>query len=90
MRDTLPRTICRCGKNEGDLVMSREHFQDTLLIHTNAAREVTLNHVIQLLTQQKQMWFSQSLTAGSSAFWDNKVKTTEQLIKEIEELKNGN
>jgi hypothetical protein len=87
MRETLPRTICRCGKNEGDLVMSREHFQETILINANAAREVTLDHIIQLLTQQKQMWFSQSLTAGSSAFWANKVKTTEQLIKEIEGLK---
>ena len=90
MRETLPRTICRCGRNQDDLVMSREHFQDTILINANAARDVTLDHVIQLLTQQKQMWFSQSLTAGTAKFWIHKVKTTEHLIKEIEELKNGN
>ena len=87
MRKTLQFTTCRCDKHEGDLVMTREHFHEVILRNATAAREVTLDHVIQLLTQQKQMWFSQSLTAGSSAFWDNKVKTTEQLIKEIEELK---
>lgn len=80
-------TTCHCDKNKGDLVMTRDHFHDSLRRHRELARQQALQAVIEMLHKNAQMWFAQSLTAGSSAFWQNKVKTTNELIKEIEELK---
>ena len=80
-------TTCKCGGREpGDLIIQREYLDEIIQRKEGLTRTATLAAVIKLLEQHKQMRFSQSLTAGSSAFWNNKVKTTNELIKEIEEM----
>ena len=87
MRKDILMTTCKCGGREpGDLIINREYLDDVIRRKEALTKTATLAAVIKLLEQHKQMWFSQSLTAGSSAFWNNKVKTTNELIKEIEEM----
>lgn len=87
MRSGIEMTKCLCERMEDPLVMSRNLFTDVIRHNKTLEREQTLDLVIDLLNKQKQLWFSQSLTAGSATFWNNKVQTTEQLLHEIEKLK---
>lgn len=87
LRRTLVMTKCMCERIEDPLVMTRDLLSDTIRHNRYNQKIETLELVIDLLNKQKQLWFSQSLTAGTSTFWNNKVQTTDQLIKEIEGLK---
>lgn len=80
-------TKCLCERIEDPLVMTRDLFADTIRHNRANEKDQVLDLVLDLLNKQKQLWFSQSLTAGSATFWNNKVKTTEQLLHEIEKLK---
>ena len=81
------KPLCRCDARPQDLTMSRAYLDDLLKLENNKAKIEILDEVIDALNAKKQLWFSQSLVAGSATFWQNKVKTTDQLINEIEEIK---
>lgn len=87
MRKALAMTTCKCGGREpGDLIMTREWLDGLMSRSQRHGKELAIKEILHLLQQQKQLWFSQSLTAGTSQFWQNKVKTTDELIREIEEM----
>lgn len=87
MRKPLAMTTCRCDKNDGDLVITREYLDKLIAYNQLKTRTEVLDLVIDLLNTKRKIWFHQSLTAGTATFWQNKVKTTEQLLNEIEEMK---
>jgi len=67
--------------------MSRAYLEDLLKLERNKTKIEVMDEIIDLLNSKKAVWFHQTLVAGSATFWQNKVKTTEQLINEIEEIK---
>jgi hypothetical protein len=87
LNETLVMTTCKCRENEKNLVMSRQYLDDLIKLKTDRQNIVTIDKVIDLLAVHHDVWFHQSLTAGSSAFWNNKVATVKQLMNQLEEMK---
>lgn len=88
MKENIPMTTCRCEKSDTDLVMSREFLMAMLDAKSKATRTLVLDEIINMLKVQSSIYFSQSLIGGATYF-THKVRTIDNIIKEIEGIKNG-
>ena len=81
-------TKCKC-RPQSDLEfksIEKEWYLQQLKYARDLAKKDALKEVIALIQNQQHIWFSQSLTAGSQAFWTNKVQASQTIVKQIEEL----
>jgi hypothetical protein len=84
----LVMTTCKCRENTNNLVMTRNFYNERVRDNILAGRKDAIEEVLELLEVHKNLWFSQSLTIGSGAFWANKAQTTQALITEIRKRHN--
>jgi hypothetical protein len=79
---------CKCRPQAGVEFKSieKEWYLGQLQYARDLARKDAIKEVITLIQTQQHIWFSQSLTAGSQAFWTNKVQSAQTIIKQLEEL----
>lgn len=56
-------------------------------VDQHVIRDNTIKDILNILHVKREIWFHQSLTAGSATFWNHKVQTTQQLMNEIEEYR---
>jgi hypothetical protein len=82
-KGALVMTTCKCRENTNNLVMTRNFYNDRVRDNILAGRKDAIEEVLELLEVHKNLWFAQSLTIGSGAFWANKAQTTQALITEI-------
>jgi hypothetical protein len=82
-KNGLEMTTCKCRENTNNLVMTRNFYNERVEANIMAGRKDAIEEVLELLETHKNLWFSQSLTIGSSTFWANKAQTTQALITEI-------
>ncbi len=86
MRETLPMTTCRCDKHPGDVIVTKKFLEELQGFIEVATKTKTYNMIIQHLEVKKDIYFSQSLIGGATYF-THKVRTIEDIIKELEEMK---
>ena len=84
----LQMSTCKCRENVNNLVMTRNFFNERVEANIMAGRKDAIKEVLELLEVHKNLWFSQSLTIGSGAFWANKAQTAQALITEIRKRHN--
>jgi L-lactate utilization protein LutB len=84
----LVMSTCKCRENVNNLVMTRNFFNERIRDNILAGRKDAIEEVLELLEVHKNLWFSQSLTIGSGAFWANKAQTAQALITEIRKRHN--
>ena len=84
----LVMTTCKCRENTNNMVMTRNFYNERVRDNILAGRKDAIEEVLELLEVHKNLWFSQSLTIGSGAFWANKAQTTQALITEIRKRHN--
>jgi hypothetical protein len=70
------------------MVMTRNLYNERVRDNILAGRKDAIEEVLELLEVHKNLWFSQSLTIGSGAFWANKAQTAQALITEIRKRHN--
>ena len=87
LNNCLTMTTCKCRDNTTNLVMTRGYLEDLIQWNKLQNRLEVIDKVIDLLDVHREVWFHQSLTAGSATFWNNKVATVQQLMNELEEMK---
>jgi L-lactate utilization protein LutB len=81
-------TTCKCRENVNNMVMTRNFYNERVRDNILAGRKDAIEEVLELLEVHKNLWFSQSLTIGSGAFWANKAQTAQALITEIRKRHN--
>jgi len=86
MRESLPMTTCRCDKHPGDVVVSKKFLQELQGFKEVETRTKTYDMIIQHLEVKRDIYFSQSLIGGATYF-AHKVRTIEDIIKELEDMK---
>jgi hypothetical protein len=84
----LQMTTCKCRENTNNMVMTRNFYNERVEANIMAGRKDAIEEVLELLEVHKNLWFSQSLTIGSGAFWANKAQTAQALITEIRKRHN--
>ena len=87
-KNGLEMTTCKCRENVNNMVMTRNFYNERVRDNILAGRKDAIEEVLELLEVHKNLWFSQSLTIGSGAFWANKAQTTQALITEIRKRHN--
>ena len=87
-KNGLEMTTCKCRENSNNMVMTRNFYNERVRDNILAGRKDAIEEVLELLEVHKNLWFSQSLTIGSGAFWANKAQTTQALITEIRKRHN--
>jgi L-lactate utilization protein LutB len=87
-KNGLEMTTCKCRENVNNMVMTRNFFNERVRDNILAGRKDAIEEVLELLEVHKNLWFSQSLTIGSGAFWANKAQTAQALITEIRKRHN--
>jgi hypothetical protein len=87
-KNGLQMTTCKCRENVNNMVMTRNFYNERVRDNILAGRKDAIEEVLELLEVHKNLWFSQSLTIGSGAFWANKAQTTQALITEIRKRHN--
>jgi hypothetical protein len=81
-------STCKCRENTNNMVMTRNFYNERVRDNILAGRKDAIEEVLELLEVHKNLWFSQSLTIGSGAFWANKAQTAQALITEIRKRHN--
>jgi hypothetical protein len=87
-KNGLEMSTCKCRENVNNMVMTRNFYNERVRDNILAGRKDAIEEVLELLEVHKNLWFSQSLTIGSGAFWANKAQTTQALITEIRKRHN--
>jgi L-lactate utilization protein LutB len=87
-KNGLEMSTCKCRENVNNLVMTRNFYTERVRDNILAGRKDAIEEVLELLEVHKNLWFSQSLTIGSGAFWANKAQTAQALITEIRKRHN--
>jgi hypothetical protein len=87
-KNGLEMTTCKCRENVNNMVMTRNFYNERVKDNILAGRKDAIEEVLELLEVHKNLWFSQSLTIGSGAFWANKAQTAQALITEIRKRHN--
>jgi L-lactate utilization protein LutB len=87
-KNGLEMTTCKCRENVNNMVMTRNFYNERVRDNILAGRKDAIEEVLELLEVHKNLWFSQSLTIGSGAFWANKAQTAQALITEIRKRHN--
>jgi L-lactate utilization protein LutB len=87
-KNGLEMTTCKCRENVNNMVMTRNFYNERVRDNILAGRKDAIEEVLELLEVHKNLWFSQSLTIGSGAFWANKAQTAQTLITEIRKRHN--
>lgn len=83
--EIVPMTTCKCIHGPR-LVMTRAFLGDLLRFKADSEREKTIEKIVQHLQTKSDVYFGQSLIGGATYF-AHKVRTIEELIKEIKEIK---
>lgn len=84
MKENLKMSTCRCGKHNGDLVITRKYFEEIIELQMERARKDAIADVIHMLEVQQNTWWHETLSTQSSP----KFHELEQLEKLIEGIKN--
>jgi L-lactate utilization protein LutB len=87
-KNGLEMSTCKCRENVNNMVMTRNFYNERVRDNILAGRKDAIEEVLELLEVHKNLWFSQSLTIGSGAFWANKAQTAQALITEIRKRNN--
>jgi L-lactate utilization protein LutB len=87
-KNGLEMSTCKCRENTNNMVMTRNFYNERVRDNILAGRKDAIEEVLELLEVHKNLWFSQSLTIGSGAFWANKAQTAQALITEIRKRHN--
>jgi L-lactate utilization protein LutB len=87
-KNGLEMSTCKCRENVNNMVMTRNFYNERVRDNILAGRKDAIEEVLELLEVHKNLWFSQSLTIGSGAFWANKAQTAQALITEIRKRHN--
>jgi L-lactate utilization protein LutB len=87
-KNGLEMSTCKCRENVNNMVMTRNFYNERVRDNILAGRKDAIEEVLELLEVHKNLWFSQSLTIGSGAFWANKAQTAQTLITEIRKRHN--